>query len=33
MEMPAYAGSLRPQYASPVDLPSEVEEIESTLND
>ena len=33
MEMPAYAGSLRPQYATPVELPGEVEEIDSLRND
>lgn len=32
MEMPAYEGSLRPQYATPVDVPTEVAEIE-TSND
>lgn len=29
MEMPAYAGSLRPQYATPVEVPSRVQEIET----
>ncbi|MGC5585656.1 DUF881 domain-containing protein [Ornithinimicrobium sp. W1665] len=29
MEMPAYAGSLRPQHATPVVVPAEAEEIES----